>query len=109
MQLVAVADAPCVVPQAGTGRDHVGDPMAPCEREPAGDVVVVDVRLEHGSKDESVRRQDQLRPVEVALGIDGDRPSVGERDIRPVPERGGIDGHDLEVRTAIHHVAASAA
>ena len=73
----------------------VGGPGGPRQSQPAGQVVVVYVRLEDvGDPDATLGRQGQY-PADIALRVDDEGQLPVVREIAAVAERRGVDGHDL--------------
>ena len=91
---VAVADRGALERDLVLGVDVVRRTRRLREREPAGDVVVVDVGLEDVREPHPVGLEHVEHPVDVALGVDheGDPPVVDE--VAAVTQGGGLDHPD---------------
>ena len=78
------------------GVDQVRRTGRPGQRIPAGDVVVVDVRLDDMRDPHPGPRGRREHPVDVPLRVDhqGDLPVVHQ--VAPIPETGRLDRHDRD-------------
>ena len=81
--------------------DDVAGAGAGGQLEPAGDVVVVHVRLQHRDAPQPTRGEHRLHPVDVALGVyhHGDRAVV--RHVAAVSQLAGLDDLDTEHRISL--------
>ena len=78
---------PCWDDQRGAGD--------PAQLGGAGDVVVVDVRLDDVGQPRAPIGQQPNDTVDVALRVDDDGTATGEDCVAPVAELRGLDGCDL--------------
>ncbi len=77
------------------------------QRIPTGDVVVVDVRLEHVRDDHPLRRGEVEDPVDVALWVDHERDLPVVDEVAAVAEGGRVDGQDVDHGGTPHQAFAS--
>ena len=76
-------------------RDDVLGAELGCERQAAGDVVVVDVGLQDVADGPAALRQDRQDTIDVALRVDHHGGAAGGHHVGAVPELGGGDDDDL--------------
>src|SRR5579875_468499 len=77
------------------GRHQVGGAGGPGEREPARDIVVVQVRLGHVGDPHPPFGGQREHPVDVALRVDHHRDLAVGGQVTPVTQRRRVDGQDL--------------
>ena len=88
---VAVPDGGAVEGDLVVGVDEVRGTRAQRQGETAGDVVVVEVRLQDVGQPDAVTLEDLEHPVDVALRVDDERDLAVVHDVRAVAERRSVD------------------
>src|SRR5690606_14909296 len=78
------------------GGDHVLRPHLARQRVAAGDVVVVDVRLEHVGDLQPTRGDEFQDAVDVALRVDDHGVPPVVREVTAVPQGGCVDDDDFD-------------
>jgi len=78
------------------GVDDVAGAGAGCELVAAGDVVVVDVGLDHHLQPQATPGQQRVDAVDVALRVDDHRDGTVVREVAAVPELLGGDHFDIQ-------------
>jgi hypothetical protein len=96
---VAVAQRHAVEAHRVVGVDVVRRAGSPCQGEVAGDVVVVQVRLEDVCDGDAFGDGEVEDPVDVALRVDDERGGAVVDEVAAIAERRGVERQDPEHRT----------
>ena len=94
---LAVADRGALEGDVVVLVDEVRRAGAAGERQPAGDVVVVDVGLEDVGEPDAVLLEQVQHPVDVALRVDHEGDLAVVDEVAAVAQRRGVDGEDGQV------------
>ena len=94
---LAVVRRVMAIPGTAAGRQHERRPGASCQLEPAGDVVVVHVRLEDVGQPRAMLLSRHEVGLDIALRVDHDGVIARDHQVRPIAQAGRQEVDDARV------------